>query len=388
MSQEDPVFPLALRSPLALYVHLPFCARRCPYCDFATSPLDRAAEAAYLEALGRELTDRLPPRWRPRTVYLGGGTPAELTTAGVERLIELLGPLTAEAQEVTLEANPRTLLRRKLSALQAGLRVDRLSLGVQSFTPRLLRRLGRFHRPRDVEVAVAVARDLGVPSIGLDLIFAIPGQRERELEHDLEALLRLAPDHVSTYGLTIEHDTAYGARAAAGRLLPMGDDRQARYYRRVRARLRAAGYEHYEVSNFARPGHRSLHNRVYWRNAPFHAVGLGAASHVRGTRETNHRVLGDYLAAIQQGGGQAAVAERERLPHARKVRETAYLALRTSEGIVPARFRRDTGVDPLALFAPELERLFTLGLLTRTGERVHLSGRAVALADAVARELL
>ncbi|MGE0709958.1 MAG: radical SAM family heme chaperone HemW [Planctomycetota bacterium] len=381
------LLPLARRRPRALYVHLPFCARRCPYCDFAVAPLDAALERRYLGALELELRRRLPQTFRPRTLYLGGGTPAELTTGGVARLVDLLGPLVGEAREVTLEANPRTLLPRKLQALVAGLGVSRLSLGAQSFSSALLETLGRFHRPADVARAVGLARDLGLRSVSLDLIFAVPGQSPADLDRDLDAALALAPDHVSVYGLTFEPGTPFEAARLAGTLRPQPEAREAWAYARLRRRLRAAGFAHYEVSSFARPGHQGLHNRVYWRNAPYVGLGNGAASHLRGVRSRNLRDVQAYAAALE--AGRRPVAEAERLPPARKVRETAYLALRTSEGLVPGRFERDTGASLEAQLGPELRRLLTLGLLEQLADgRIRLSGRGVGLADAIARELL
>lgn len=380
------LLPLARRRPRALYVHVPFCARRCPYCDFATTPLRREVEARYLEALSREAARRLPASFRARTVFLGGGTPAELTSAGVARLVEALAPWVGEAREVTLEANPRTLLRRKLEALRAGLGVDRLSLGAQSFQPHLLEALGRFHRPEDVAAAVALAREVGLRSVSVDLIFAVPGQTDDDLARDLEQALALEPDHVSLYGLTLEPGTDFHRRWRAGRLREAPAGRQARLFARARRTLRAAGFEHYEISNFARPGHRCRHNYAYWRNHSYVGLGNGAASHVRGVRATNHRDVAAYAAAVEGGG--RAVAEAERLEPAAKVRETAYLALRTSAGIRRAAFRRDTGEDAWTFFGDAWERLSGLGLVDVGEERIRLTGRGVSLADAVAVEVL
>jgi oxygen-independent coproporphyrinogen-3 oxidase len=378
--------PLTRRAPSALYVHLPFCARRCPYCDFAVAPLNRDVERRYLAALQLEVARRLPGGWRPRTVYLGGGTPAELTREGVERLGEILGPFAAEAAEVTLEANPRTLLRRKLEPLVSSLRVDRLSLGAQSFSPRLLQTLGRFHNPADVSRAVDLSRDVGLRSVSVDLIYAVPGQSPADLDADLDAALALSPDHVSIYGLTFEPGTAFEAARHEGKLTPQGEDLQARHYSRLRERLRCAGFMHYEVSSFARPGHVSRHNRVYWRNGPYVGLGNGAASHLRGVRTTNLRDVAAYATALELG--RRPVAEREALVGAAKVRETAFLALRTSEGIVPRRFLQDTGVDVEAFYGARLTHLLDVGLIVRAGERLRLSGRGLTLADAVARDLL
>ena len=378
--------PLARLRPRALYVHLPFCARRCPYCDFATAPLDREVERRYLDALGREAARRLPPDWRPDTLYLGGGTPAELSSPGIERLLEILTPYASAAREVTLEANPRTLLERKLARLREGLGVGRLSLGAQSFQAPLLETLGRFHRADDVARAVELARSLGVEDVSIDLIYAVPEQRLVDLERDLEATLALDPTHVSIYGLTFEPETAFEAARLSGALREQPEGRQARFYATLRRRLRAAGYEHYEISSFARPGRYARHNRVYWRNHPYVGLGNGAASHLRGVRTTNLRDVAAYASALEEGA--RPVDQVERLDPESKLRETAYLALRTSEGIVPARFERDTGRDVREVFRAELARLFELNLLEEVEGRIRLSGRGVSLADAVARELL
>lgn len=389
LPRDELSLPLALQRSLALYVHLPFCARRCPYCDFATARLDREQERRYLAALAAEAAARLPAGFRPRTVYLGGGTPGELTTPGLEELVALLAPWTAGAVEVTVEANPRTLLPRKLATLRDGLGATRVSLGAQSFDPAALRRLGRFHRPEDVGRAVDAIRAAGIDDISIDLMFGLPGQTPADVAAEVDAAVALEPTHVSTYCLTLEPGTRFAERQARGALRLPAAGQQGRLFGVVRSRLRAAGFQHYEISNFARPGARCRHNLVYWRNGPSCALGASAAAHVGGVRTTNHRDVAAYIQAVEAGGGAAAVADREVLPRERKIRETAYLALRTSEGIVSRRFRRDTGVDPAAFFRDELARLEGLGLIERRPPgRLRLTGRGVSLADAVATELL
>lgn len=385
-SSDPAPLPLARLRPQALYVHLPFCARRCPYCDFATAPLDRHVERRYLDALALEVERRLPEDWRPDTLYLGGGTPAELSSPGIERLVEVLGPYASEAREVTLEANPRTLLPRKLARLREGLRVGRLSLGAQSFQADLLETLGRFHRADDVGRAVELARSLGLEDVSIDLIYAVPGQALADLERDLDATLALEPTHVSIYGLTFEPETAFEAARQRGELREQPEGRQVRFYATLRRRLRAAGFEHYEISSFARPGHYARHNRVYWRNHPYAGLGNGAASHLGGVRTTNLRDVAAYAAALE--AGERPVDQVERLDPESKLRETAYLALRTSEGIVPARFLRDTGHEVREVFRDELARLTDLGLLEEVEGRIRLTGRGVSVADGVAREFL
>ena len=385
ISRADASLPLSARRPRAVYVHLPFCAHQCPYCDFATTRLRRETEARYLGALAAEADLRWPADLRPDTLFLGGGTPAELTTAGVAELVTALGQRARSATEVTLEANPRTLLPRKLDALRAGLGVTRVSLGSQSFTPHVLEALGRFHRPEDIRRAAALVRAQGL-ALSLDLIFAVPGQSEADLAHDLAETLALEPDHVSVYCLTYEPGTALFQRWQQRLVTKPGPGRQARLFRQVRRTLRAAGFVHYEISNFARPGRRCRHNIIYWRNHPYLGLGNDASGHLAGTRYRNHRDLDAYVRALEQGA--LPTAEAETLDPARKIRETAYLALRTSAGIRRAAFQRETGVDAWTHFATELAKLEPQGLLHVSDSRIRLTGRGVTLADAVAVEFL
>jgi oxygen-independent coproporphyrinogen-3 oxidase len=364
--------PLCRRPVRAVYVHLPFCAHRCPYCDFATAPLRREAEARYLSALETEVQLRWPSGCQPSTLFLGGGTPAELTTAGLDQLIRTLAPKVPAAREITLEANPRTLLERKLRRLRDELGVTRVSLGAQSFQPHVLEALGRFHRPDDTRRAVALVRSLGL-DLSLDLIFAVPSQSEQDLREDLREVLALEPDHVSVYCLTYEPGTELFERWRARQVTKPGSGRQAHLFRLVRRALRAGGFVHYEISNFARPGHRCRHNLAYWRNHPYLGLGNNASGHVDGVRYRNHRDLEAYVAALE--ADQDPTAERETLEPERKIRETAYLALRTSAGIRRPPFRRDTGVDAWEHFAPEIAKLREQGLVRVSQDRVRFAGK-------------
>jgi oxygen-independent coproporphyrinogen-3 oxidase len=380
------VVPLARRRPRALYVHVPFCVERCPYCDFAVAEKGGGLERHYLDALEAEARRRVPNDFRPRTIFVGGGTPTELSQTGLERLGAILRPyVTPDLREFTFEANPGTLAEKKLATL-ARLGVTRVSLGAQTFEPRHLATLGRHHSPDDPAWSVRALRAAGIRDVNLDLIFGVPGQTEEELRRDVERLLALAPDHVSTYGLTYEEGTELFARRSRGEVKPVGERVEARLYAEARHLLRAAGFRHYEVSNHARPGHACAHNRVYWRNGPYVGLGNSAVSHLGGVRITNERDARAYADRVLASGH--AVVARERLAPERKARETAYLALRTARGIVRDRFIRDLGQDPFVLFREPLERLAGLGMLHLTDRSAHLSGRGVARADTIAVEFL
>jgi oxygen-independent coproporphyrinogen-3 oxidase len=359
--------------------------KKCPYCDFAVTEKEPGLERAYVEALAAEARAIGP--FAPRTVFVGGGTPTELSATGLERLGEVLRTFDlSRVREFTIEANPGTLAPKKLAILRR-LGVDRVSLGAQSFHPKTLETLGRRHRAEDIERSVRLLRDAGFPRVNLDLIFSVPGQTEDDVARDLDAALALGPDHVSTYGLTFEKGTPFDRDRKAGTMVPVRDGLASRQYGRLRRTLRAAGFVHYEVSNFARPGCACAHNRVYWRNGAYWGIGCGAASHVRGERRLNERDARAYVGAVLRGGPPAAVVERERLDLDAKAKETAYLALRTSRGIVRETFVRDLGIDPLVRFHEPFEKLEKLGLVKLGPATVKLTARGVGLADAVAREL-
>jgi oxygen-independent coproporphyrinogen-3 oxidase len=382
--------PLARRAPAALYVHIPFCLKKCPYCDFAVAAKGPGLERRYLDALEIEARARIPSGFRPRTIFVGGGTPTELSQGGLERLGAILdasGVERSRLREVTIEANPGTLAPKKLATL-VRIGVTRVSLGAQSFDPAHLKTLGRTHAPGDIARSVRAVRDAGIRDVSLDLIFGIPGQTEADLERDIDRALALEPDHVSTYGLTYEPGTELTASRKRGLVRAASNGLEARLYALLRRRLRAAGFRHYEISNFAKPGHVCAHNRVYWRNGPYVALGNSAVAHRRGVRIANIRDASAYMDAVLARGGLAAIASRERLTPERKARETAVLALRTGRGIVRSRFLKDLGVDPLVLFAPELAKLAALGLVHVDERGARLGGRGVAVADRIAVELL
>src|SRR5437867_6501182 len=286
---------------IGLYVHIPFCASRCPYCDFATAPATTALRGCYLEALGREIAreGELLGRPRVRTLFFGGGTPSLLEPAEITGLGEALrSAFTLRPREVTLEANPATFDRARLEAWLA-LGLTRLSLGAQSFDASGLRALGRTHQPDDSAAAVHVAREAGL-DVNLDLIFGWPGQTIAAWERDLKVAVGLAPDHVSCYPLELRLDPEGSIpnwpgggwpvlerwRRAAAEAQP-DDAGIARMYRVAERALERAGYRHYEIANWARPGKRSLHNLGYWRDRDWLGVGVGAHTHLAGARSAN-----------------------------------------------------------------------------------------------------
>jgi oxygen-independent coproporphyrinogen-3 oxidase len=312
-----------------LYVHVPFCSRRCIYCDFSIAVRRRLPVAEYLDALSRE-TARMGLPGDVDTVYLGGGTPSRLGAVGVAALGALLG-LRRPPAEFTLEANPDDVTRESVRAWTiAG--VNRLSLGAQSFDDRVLAWMHRTHDAAKVGEAVAAARDGGLTNVSLDLIFALPEALGRDLSRDLDAAVALAPGHISLYGLTVEPGTPLFRRVGRGELSPAPEQRYEEEYLLAHERLEAAGYVFYEVSNAARPGHESVHNRGYWTLDPYLGVGPSAHSFDGVTRWWNQPAYARWRAELEEG--RSPIAGREILNDRQRRLEELFLGLRTREGII------------------------------------------------------
>ncbi len=372
--------------PFGLYLHIPFCLARCGYCDFNTYLHDPDLARTYVQALRAEIAawgERPELRGRPAaTVYLGGGTPSLLAPGTVA---DILGDVRAAfalapGAEVTLEANPGTVDRDALAGFRAA-GVDRLSLGVQAFQERLLRVAGRDHTAADARRAVADARAAGFANLSLDLIFALPGQTLDDWAASLDEAVALGPEHVSAYGLTYEEGTPFHRDRRAGRLRPVDEETEAAMFDLGIARLTAAGYEHYEISSFARPGRRSAHNQIYWRCGDYLGLGAGAHSCLGGRRTHNRRLPHDYIAAVRRDGSAEAGAEE--LTPRQRLGEAMVLGLRLREGVdleaLAAGFT-PWGIRP---DARALERLEGDGLVERSGPRLRLTDRGVRLANEV-----
>jgi oxygen-independent coproporphyrinogen-3 oxidase len=365
-----------------IYVHLPFCPYICPYCDFAKWPHRKSAALQYTLALHSEIDRTLADRGPYETVFLGGGTPNTYDGGEISRLLEHLrerfpGP---PDRETTIEVNPELVTTADLQAYRAS-GVTRLSIGVQSFEPQEIRTLGRRHTVSDVERVVREARYAGIPSVSLDLIFAVPGQTPQSWQRSLQTAIDLGVDHISTYGLTIEAGTPYELWQHREPGAFFDDAREADLYEIAIEMLEGAGFEHYEISNFARPGHRSRHNANYWANGEYVGLGVGAASYREGVRSVHTRDLNEYLKAAL--GGEEIPAEAERLEGVQRTGEAVMLALRTAQGVPLRRFKERYGVDVLQFYAPVIERYRADGLLEVDESHVRLSRRGRFLANDV-----
>lgn len=367
-------------APKAAYIHVPFCAHRCGYCNFTLIAGRDDLIDRYLTALERELS--LLEWKRPvQSLFIGGGTPTHLPPAALDRLLSAVQEWfdLAAGGEFSVEANPFGFDRDRVAVL-AEHGVTRLSLGAQSFDREKLVLLERDHAPADIARSVELARE-AFNSVSLDLIFGAPGETLPNWRSDLAAALRLEPDHISTYGLTFERGTTFWNRLSHGRLARLEEELERAMYSEAMDALGGAGFEHYEVSNFARPGHRCRHNEVYWAAEEYFAAGPGAARYLDGRREMNHRSTTTWMKRVS--AGQSPVAESETLSPEDRAREALVLALRRLEGIERRVFVARTGFEIDSLIGPELPQLVELGLLADEGGRLRLTREGLYVSDAI-----
>ena len=320
--------------PAHLYVHVPFCARRCVYCDFAIAVRRDVPVDEFVGAVERELTLRFRDEgpWELETLYFGGGTPSRLGAEGMRRLIETMrarATLRTDA-EVTIEANPDDIDQAAARAWRdAG--INRVSLGVQTFDDAALQWMHRVHDSKAIPVAMSLLREAGFEDISVDLIFSLPESVERDWRRDLERAIALEPTHVSLYGLTIEADAPLGKRVARGELTESPEERYESDFLLADALLGQSGYEHYEVSNFAKPGRRARHNFAYWRGVPYGGIGPGAHEFDGARRRWNVGAYVDWVRRLEKGADP--IEGTETLTPENRIAEDVYLGLRTSDGL-------------------------------------------------------
>ena len=394
----DPIRPAQPETPArgtALYVHLPFCAAKCHYCDFFSIAVDGPhlpQVDRLVDAVLGEAARRLPPdrALAPRTVFIGGGTPSLLSAPQLRRLIDGLADLTGfrdSAVEVTAECNPESLDRDKALCL-LDLGVNRLSIGFQSLRDEILKVFGRVHEVEDSFRAFEAARSAGVTDLNVDMIFAAPGQRPEEWSEDLGRVLDLAPDHLSAYNLAFEEDTLFKRWLDQGKLERLPEETELAMFEATREALTGRGYGGYEVSNFSLPGRQCAHNINYWHNGDYLGMGPSAVSKLGWRRFGNLKALEAYRR--QAGSPEGTEAWTETLEPAARLGETWWLGLRLMEGVEPREAQDRSGApEASALAALELAaRMQGLGLLEFVGGRYRLTPQGLPVADGVAREFL
>lgn len=365
-----------------LYVHIPFCKSRCIYCGFYSTTGGRAA-SRYVDALIAELELRrgyigAPPT----TIYIGGGTPSQLSPALLNRLFAAID--TSRAEEVTIECNPDDVTEEFAQAL-ASLPVNRVSMGAQTFDEARLRFLRRRHGAADVGRAVGRLRRAGMGNISIDLMYGFPGETIGQWQADISRAISLAPEHISAYCLSYEEGTPLHSMLKRGAVAEADEETCRAMYYTLAERLAAAGYEHYEISNFARPGRRSRHNSGYWQEEPYLGLGAAAHSYDGASRQWNVADIGRYMEAIERG---EVPAESERLDTAARYNDRVMLSLRTREGIDLDRLGRDFDPAHLALCLDAARTYLADGLLEQRDGRLRLTRSGLFVSDMVMSDLM
>ncbi|WP_052036123.1 radical SAM family heme chaperone HemW [Tumebacillus flagellatus] len=368
----------------SLYVHIPFCASKCYYCDFNSYVSTSDVMDRYLDGLDREL-ELVAASYQHeplQTVFFGGGTPTIFDARQSERMMQMLHRhfRMADGVEISVESNPGTVDLDKLHVLKDG-GVNRLSFGVQSFDNDLLVKLGRLHDRDAVYRSWELARQAGFDSINLDLMFGLPGQTVETLQSTLKALIELGPEHVSAYSLKVEEGTPFYTWYERGKLILPPEEDEVQMYQLVMDTFRSNGYEMYEISNYAKPGHRSRHNQVYWRNEPYLAAGSGAHGYVGGVRYINQKDVPQYIETTV--GGKRPVVDTEEITEVMQREDTMILGLRLLEGVTFARFREKHGTEMLDVFAGPIAKYRERGLLTVDDVGVRLTPEGIFLANEV-----
>ena len=378
--------------PFSLYIHIPYCISKCPYCDFNSHVVPEIPEKSYTDAVLRELEQYgSGSDWigrRIQTIFFGGGTPSIFKPASIGKLLAWIAatfPIEPDC-EITIEANPGTVDRDNFFGYRdAG--VNRMSLGVQSFQPRLLKFLGRVHSAQEARIALDVIKQAGFDNFNLDIIYANSGQTLAELQADLEAALEFQPPHLSAYNLTFEEGTPFHHELRAGRIQTVSEDIEIAMAELLEERLRSAGLHRYEISNYARPGWHSRHNVNYWRNGDY--LGLGAGAHgfhrsagqqTFGQRWSNEENPARYMAKINEAG--QAVTSRDDLDLNTAAGEFMFLGLRMTEGISRAAFRASFGKSPVD-FYPQIQAWTAGGLMEEKEDNLRLTPKGLMVANSI-----
>lgn len=376
------------KRPAGLYIHVPFCRRKCAYCAFVSYPYRREEADCYLDGLLQEIkmlstvVDR-----NFSTLYIGGGTPTCLPVGHLEKIVvSCIDNFTfATDAEITVEANPDTVTPDLLQTLLC-IGVNRLSIGIQACRSEDLATLGRIHTFSRAQNAVFAARTVGFDNINVDLIFGLPGQSTGEWLKCLKCVLALKPEHISAYGLEVEQGTPLAGKITSGDLHLPGEEEQVEMYFAAIDLLAGFGYQHYEISNFARPGRCCKHNLNYWQNGEYLGLGPAAHSYLDGIRRWNLKSVTEYTSRLREG--LLPAAGQEKISRPLEMAETMFLGLRLTKGVSSEEFKNRFGLSPTKLYKDKIKRLTRDGLLEQEGIHLKLTPRGLVLANQVFREFL
>lgn len=370
--------------PSSAYVHIPFCTQICYYCDFSKVFIKNQPVDAYLEHLIQET--RSYEIGKLRTLYIGGGTPTALSAQQLAYLLTELPKVMdlSEVEEFTIEANPGDLDSDKIAVLKDS-QVNRVSLGVQTFDNKMLKKIGRSHQEQDIYDNICHLKQAGFDNISIDLIYALPGQTMDQVKENVAKAINLDIPHMSLYSLILENHTVFMNRMRRGKLPLPKEELEAEMFEYIIEELEKAGFEHYEISNFSKPGFESRHNLVYWDNAEYYGLGAGASGYVDGIRYKNHGPIRHYLEAVE--AGKARITE-EHLTLEEKMEEELFLGLRKKTGVSKARFEEKFGVSFDQRYGQVVASLTEQGLLVPDDKQIRMTKRGLFLGDTVAEKFI
>ena len=370
--------------PTSAYVHIPFCTQICYYCDFSKVFIKNQPVDSYLEHLIEEY-DSYDIK-KLRTLYIGGGTPTALSASQLAFLLEKLTDKLdlSYLEELTIEANPGDLDQEKIAVLKDS-PVNRVSLGVQTFNDRMLKQIGRSHLEKDIYENIANLKKAGFDNISIDLIYALPKQTMEDVKTNVAKAIALDIPHMSLYSLILENHTVFMNRMRRGKLPLPKEDLEAEMFDYIIAELEKAGFDHYEISNFSKPGFESRHNLMYWDNAEYYGIGAGASGYVDGVRYKNHGPIRHYLQAVEAGNARV---QEEILTLKEKMEEEMFLGLRKKSGVSKKRFEEKFGLSFEDQYGAVVSELTEQGLLVPDRDIVRMTKQGLFLGDTVAEKFI
>ena len=372
------------KKPTSAYVHIPFCTQICYYCDFSKVFIKNQPVDSYLEHLLQEFHSY--DIQKLRTLYIGGGTPTALSASQLEVLLEGLTKNLdlSVLEELTIEANPGDLDADKIAVLQNSA-VNRVSLGVQTFDDKMLKKIGRSHTEKDIYENIDRLKLASFDNISIDLIYALPGQTMDQVKDNVAKAIALDIPHMSLYSLILENHTVFMNRMRRGKLPLPKEELEAEMFEYIISELERAGFEHYEISNFSKPDFESRHNLMYWDNAEYYGIGAGASGYLDGVRYKNHGPIRHYLKAVEEG---SARINEEHLSHREQMEEEMFLGLRKKSGVSMARFEEKFERSFQELYGEIVKDLIQQGLMQLDGDRVRMTKRGLFLGDTVAERFI
>ena len=372
------------KKPTSAYVHIPFCTQICYYCDFSKVFIKNQPVDSYLEHLLQEFHSY--DIQKLRTLYIGGGTPTALSAPQLEVLLDGLTKNLdlSVLEELTIEANPGDLDEDKIAVLKNSA-VNRVSLGVQTFDDKMLKKIGRSHLEKDIYENIDRLKLAGFDNISIDLIYALPGQTMEQVKDNVAKAIALDIPHMSLYSLILENHTVFMNRMRRGKLPLPKEEVEAEMFEYIIAELEQAGFEHYEISNFSKPGFESRHNLMYWDNAEYYGIGAGASGYVNGVRYKNHGPIRHYLKAVEEGNARI---HEEHLSLREQMEEEMFLGLRKKTGVSKARFEEKFGTSFENIYGQVVRDLCHQGLLQIEDQQIRMTKKGLFLGDTVAERFI